>query len=168
MPSKAIQGIIGVTMFLFLSNNISRKAGPSSSLWARAFSTSTGAFQQRSSVGVSSRASRSGEMTSSFLFEDARDPRKCYSTTTGLYSVVEQDLDSALDELLQGTFDEVEELDATEDDSESILSKTETKTAAAIPEPEDVSLILQLVLLYYFKSAVRTHTHRQQRQCRSV
>ena len=140
MPSKAIQGLVGVTMFLFLSNNLSRKAGPSSSLWARAFSTTNGSFQQRN--GYNTRTSPSGSEMSSFLLEDTRNNRgKCYSTTTSLYSgVVEQDLDSALDDLLQGTFDELEEMDSedTEDDSASILS-----TTAAVAEvvEEDVSFI---------------------------
>jgi len=113
-------------MFLFLSNNLFRKAGP---LGARAFSSGSGAFVQRSRVGSNSDAknNRHGSEMASFLFEDPRNSRgKCYSTTTSLNTgVAEQDLDSALDDLLQGTFDDIEETDNEQlnDDSESILNQ---------------------------------------------
>jgi len=118
MPSKRFQEIVGLTMFLFLSN-ISRKAGP---LCARAFSSGTGAVVRRNRIG--------SEMAS-FLFEDPRNNRgKCYSTTTSLYAgVAEQDLDSALDDLLQGTFDELEEMDSEQTD------QTDSEETKEISEP---------------------------------
>lgn len=113
-------------MFLFLSNNVSRKVGP---LSARAFSGRSESFVRRSSASSNTHAksNRNVGEVASFLFEDPRNSRgMCYSTTTILHAgVVEQDLDSALDDLLQGTFDEVEETgsEETKDDSESILSE---------------------------------------------
>ena len=113
-------------MFLFLSNNVFRKAGP---LGARAFSSGSGAFVQRTRVSSNSdtKNNRHGSEMASFLFEDARNSRdKCYSTTTSLNTgVAEQDLDSALDDLLQGTFDDIEETDneQSKDDLESILNQ---------------------------------------------
>mmetsp|Transcript_59682 Transcript_59682/g.121692 ORF Transcript_59682/g.121692 Transcript_59682/m.121692 type:complete len:849 (-) Transcript_59682:1378-3924(-) len=121
MPSKTDRGIVGLTMFLFLSNNVSRKVGP---MCARAFSSGSGSFVRNTHTTTSNN----GGAVSSLVFEDNRysssSSGKCYSTTTSLPSgVVEQDLDSALDDLLQGTFDEVDEMDGvqTKDDSDSIL-----------------------------------------------
>ena len=108
-------------MFLFLSNNVSRKARP---LFARAFSSTSDAFVQRSSAGSKNYANRNRNNNGMTIFpHKSRD--KCYSTTTGLYAgAVEQDLDSALDDLLQGTFDDVEmDGDDITDDSGSILKE---------------------------------------------
>lgn len=99
-------------MLLFISNNVSRKVGP---LYVRAFSTGSGAFSQRiSGVGDSfAKKNSNGNQVIPFLFEDSQKNRgKCYSTATTLNAgAVQQDLDSALDDLLQGTFDELEEID---------------------------------------------------------
>lgn len=138
MLSKGLQGVIGLTMFLFLSNNACRKAAP---FWVRAFSTGTDAFTQRTRVSSQSfaKTNRDGSQMSSFLVENSQNS-KCYSTSTSLSAgVVEQDLDSALDDLLQGTFDDAEKIDVGQvmDNSESVLS-----------EPvEDVSVIIAIVLL---------------------
>jgi len=123
MPSKRFQGIVGLTMFLFLSNNVSRKARPT---FVQAFSSTTDAFVHRSANRVKTKAGinrNKNEMTL-FPFENSN---KCYSTKTSLYAgAVEQDLDSALDDLLQGTFDDVEmDGDDIEDNSGSILSESE-------------------------------------------
>jgi len=127
MLNQRFQGIVGLTMFLFLSKNVSRKTRP---LFALAFSSTTDAFVQRSSVGSKNIANfnrNSNEMTLS-PFENPQNSRgKCYSTTTALHTgAVEHDLDSALDDLLQGTFDDVE-MDGEDvtDDSESILTGTD-------------------------------------------
>ena len=95
---------------------MSRKVGPS---YVRAFSSGSGALARRSRTASISHVNQMG----SFLFEDARGDRgMCYSTTTtNLRSAVEQDLDSALDDLLQGTFDDVEEMDM---DSKADLSQS--------------------------------------------
>jgi hypothetical protein len=143
MLSKGFQGIVGLTMFLFLSNNVCRKAAP---FWVRAFSSGTDAFTQRSRVSSQSYAktNRDGSQMSSFLIKDSRNS-KCYSTSTSLSAgVVEQDLDSALDDLLQGTFDEAEEIDVgqVKDSSESVLSEPAEEPA------EDVSVIVAIVLLF--------------------
>jgi len=127
MPNKEFQGIVRLTMFLFLSSNVSRKVGP---LSARAFSGRSESFVRRSSASsnIHAKSNRNVGEVASFLFEDPRNSRgMCYSTTTTLHAgAVEQDLDSALDDLLQGTFDEVEEIgsEETKDDSESILSES--------------------------------------------
>ena len=127
-----------MTMFLFLSNNVSRKVGP---MCARAFSSGSGSFVRNTHTTTSNN----GGAVSSLVFEDNRysssSSGKCYSTTTSLPSgVVEQDLDSALDDLLQGTFDEVDEMDGvqTKDDSDSILK----------PPAEEVSAINRVVVFY--------------------
>jgi len=124
MLSKGLQGVIGLTMFLFLSNNACRKAAP---FWVRAFSTGTDAFTQRTRVSSQSfaKTNRDGSQMSSFLVENSQNS-KCYSTSTSLSAgVVEQDLDSALDDLLQGTFDDAEKIDVGQvmDNSESVLSE---------------------------------------------
>lgn len=127
MPSKGLQGIVGLTMFLFLSNRISRKAGP---FYVRAFSSGSATSIRR--IGASgktyAKTSRKGSQMASFPFENPLSSGgKCYSTTTSLRSgVVEQDLDSALDDLLQGTFDDVEEMDSgrTKEVSEFIPAET--------------------------------------------
>ena len=138
MLSKGLQGVIGLSMFLFISNNACRKAAP---FWVRAFSTGTDAFTQRSRVSSQSftKTNRDGSQMSSFLVEDSRNS-KCYSTSSSLSAgVVEQDLDSALDDLLQGSFDDAEEIDVGQvtDNSESVLSEV----------VEDVSVIIAIVLL---------------------
>ncbi len=88
-----------------------RKVGPS---YVRAFSSGTGTLARRSRTSTTSFANtcRSGSQMASFPFGDSRNDGMCYSTTaTSLRSAVEQDLDSALDDLLQGTFEEAEEME---------------------------------------------------------
>ena len=105
MLSKGFEGVVGLTMFLFLSNYVSRKVGPSH---VRAFSSGTSSLARKGRVVSNAYGSR----MASLLTEDNRNYRGiCYSTTTALRSAVEQDLDSALDDLLQGTFDDVEEVE---------------------------------------------------------
>ena len=105
MLSKGFEGVVGLTMFLFLSNYVSRKVGPSH---VRAFSSITSSMTQRGRVVSNVHGNR----MASLLAEDTRNYRGiCYATTTALRSAVEQDLDSALDDLLQGTFDDVEEVE---------------------------------------------------------
>lgn len=110
MLRKGLYGIVGsLTMFLFLSNNLFRKAGSPSRLWVHAFSTARDACHKRGRNESVSRMNNGNVGTlSSFLVEEenSRNKSKWYSTTTNLYDgVVEQDLDSALDELLSSTFD---------------------------------------------------------------
>uniref|UniRef100_A0A7S4ARI6 RNA helicase n=1 Tax=Pseudo-nitzschia australis TaxID=44445 RepID=A0A7S4ARI6_9STRA len=105
MYGKGTEGVVGLTMFLLLSSNISRKAGP---ICARAFSTTTAAFTHRSSASRNTCSSRN-EMAS-FLLHDSQS--KCYSTTSSLHAgMVDQDLDAALDDLLEGTFDMIDDID---------------------------------------------------------
>eukprot|EP00535_Pseudo-nitzschia_heimii_P006085 CAMPEP_0197183546 /NCGR_PEP_ID=MMETSP1423-20130617/7874_1 /TAXON_ID=476441 /ORGANISM="Pseudo-nitzschia heimii, Strain UNC1101" /LENGTH=846 /DNA_ID=CAMNT_0042634131 /DNA_START=270 /DNA_END=2811 /DNA_ORIENTATION=+ len=127
MPSRKLQGIVGLTMILFLSNNVSRKARP---VFVRAFSSTTDAFVQRSSAGSKNHAkiNRNDNGMTLLPFENSHNSRgKCYSTTTGLSAgMVEEDLDSALDDLLQGTFDDVEiDSDDVENDSGSVLQEAD-------------------------------------------
>ena len=123
MPNKGFQGVVGLTMFLFLSNYVSRKVGPSH---VRAFSSGTSALARRGRLAKNVYGSR----MASLLTEDTRNYRGiCYSTTTALRSAVEQDLDSALDDLLQGTFDDVEEIEKVEE-------------SVSIPSNEDVSFTI--------------------------
>lgn len=112
-------------MFLFLSNYVSRKVGPSH---VRAFSSGTRALARRGRLTNNVYGSR----MASLLAEDTRNYRGiCYSTTTALRSAVEQDLDSALDDLLQGTFDDVEEVEESvsslSDEEEGPIDYTDPK-----------------------------------------
>ena len=133
MQGRGFQGVVGLTMFLFLSNYVSRKVGPS---YVRAFSSGTSALARRSRT---SSTCRSGSQMVSFLFDDSKsDHGMCYSTTTtSLRSAVEQDLDSALDDLLQGTFDDIEEVE--------VELKEEPKEAMS-KSTESVSIILVMCL----------------------
>lgn len=125
MPIKGFQGVVGLTMFLFLSNYVSRKVGPSH---VRAFSSGTRALARRGRLANNVYGSR----MASLLAEDTRNYRGiCYSTTTALRSAVEQDLDSALDDLLQGTFDNVEEV---EDVEESVSSLSDEEVSLTVAE----------------------------------
>lgn len=102
-------------MLLFLSSRISRKVGTSSRVWVHAFSsTHTGAFTS-SKATRSIKSNDSNSLTCSSIFEDTRfNDKKYYTTTTNLFDssgVAEQDLDSALDDLLAGTFDGYDDVD---------------------------------------------------------
>lgn len=128
MPIKGFQGVVGLTMFLFLSNYVSRKVGPSH---VRAFSSGTRALARRGSLTNKVYGSR----MASLLTEDSRKYRGiCYSTTTALRSAVEQDLDSALDDLLQGTFDDVDDVEEVEEVEESVSSLSDEEVSLTIAE----------------------------------
>jgi len=125
-----------LTMFLFLSNYVSRKVGPS---YVRAFSSGTSSLARRSRTSSYGKTCRSGSQMVSFLFDDSKSDRgMCYSTTTtSLRSAVEQDLDSALDDLLQGTFDDIEEVEV---EPEVAVSKpTESEGPVDYTDPKFLS-----------------------------
>jgi ATP-dependent RNA helicase DDX21 len=137
MQGRGFQGVVGLTMFLFLSNYVSRKVGPS---YVRAFSSGTSALARRSRT---SSTCRSGSQMVSFLFDDSKsDHGMCYSTTTtSLRSAVEQDLDSALDDLLQGTFDDIEEVEVElkEEPKEAMSKSTESEGPVDYTDPKFLS-----------------------------
>mmetsp|Transcript_24524 Transcript_24524/g.28396 ORF Transcript_24524/g.28396 Transcript_24524/m.28396 type:complete len:689 (+) Transcript_24524:269-2335(+) len=137
-----IHNIVGVTMLLFLSNKISQKIVPSFRLWAHAFSaTNTGAF-----TGPQTKASRinnnnnNNGLVSPF---DSQRHGKCFTTTTNLFDssgTVEQDLNSALDELLAGTFDDDDvEVEDVVDDHHIQDSKPIQSTLIEEDKPTDFS-----------------------------
>mmetsp|Transcript_25568 Transcript_25568/g.60258 ORF Transcript_25568/g.60258 Transcript_25568/m.60258 type:complete len:842 (-) Transcript_25568:411-2936(-) len=129
MYGKGTDRIVGLTMFLFLSTNFSRKSGP---ICARAFSATTAAFQHRSSGSRKSCSRNSRNGMASFLLQDDSQ-RKCYSTTSSLYTgVVDQDLDAALDDLLEGTFDMTDDMDTDQfvDDFISDVAAADAAEAA--------------------------------------
>jgi len=137
-----IHNIVGVTMLLFLSNKISQKIVPSFRLWAHAFSTTnTGAF-----TGPQTKASRinnnnnNNGLVSPF---DSQRHGKCFTTTTNLFDssgTVEQDLNSALDELLAGTFDDDDvEVEDVVDDHHIQDSKPIQSTLIEEDKPTDFS-----------------------------
>jgi hypothetical protein len=148
MLRKGIHRIVGVTMFLFLSNKVSRTVGPNSRLWVKAFSTTNGAFSYPKTKTPSTINNNNGLMcrSSTFIFEDdcrSKKHGKCYSTTTNLFDssgVVEQDLDSALDDLLAGTFDD-DDVDADDnvDEVQDAVQASKPKPSAMI---EEVSIFL--------------------------
>lgn len=119
-------------MLLFLSNRISRKVGNSSRAWVRAFSsTHTAAFTSSKST----RSISSNRLTCSSIFEDTHvNDKTYYSTTTNLFDssgVAEQDLDSALDDLLAGTFDGYDDDDNNE--PEDVVDARHMKDSKPIP-----------------------------------
>ena len=139
MQGRGLQGVVGLTMFLFLSNYVSRKVGPS---YVRAFSSGTSSLARRSRTSSYGKTCRSGSQMVSFLFDDSKSDRgMCYSTTTtSLRSAVEQDLDSALDDLLQGTFDDIEEV--------------EVEPEVAVSKPTESVSIISVMCLF-----IRQHGH---------
>jgi hypothetical protein len=148
MLRKGIHRIVSVTMFLFLSNKLSRTVGPNSRLWVQAFSTTNGAFSYPKTKTSSTINNNNNGLTcpsSTFVFEDdyrSKRNGKCYSTTTNLFDssgVVEQDLDSALDDLLAGTFD------VDDDDADDNVDEVQDVVKASKPKPstiiEEVSIL---------------------------
>jgi len=138
-----IHSIVGVTMLLFLSNKISHKIVPSFRLWAHAFSTTnTGAFSCTKTKASRINNNNNGLISPS-LFEDSQRDGKCYTTTTNLFDssgTVEQDLNSALDELLAGTFDDDDdEVEDVVDDHHMKDSKPIPSTLVEEDKPTDFS-----------------------------
>ena len=130
--TRGIYWLSSVTMLLFLSNRISRKVGNSSRAWVRAFSsTHTAAFTSSKST----RSINSNRLTCSSIFEDTHvNDKTYYSTTTNLFDssgVAEQDLDSALDDLLAGTFDGYDDDDNNE--PEDVVDARHMKDSKPIP-----------------------------------
>ena len=141
MLRKGIHRIVSVTMLLFLSNKLSRTVGPNSRLWVQAFSTTNGAFSYPKTKTSSTINNNNNGLTcpsSTFIFEDdyrSKRNGKCYSTTTNLFDssgVVEQDLDSALDDLLAGTFDD------DDDDADDNVDEVQDVVKASKPKPSTI------------------------------
>ena len=142
MLRKGIHRIVSVTMLLFLSNKLSRTVGPNSRLWVQAFSTTNGAFSYPKTKTSSTINNNNGLTcpSSTFVFEDdyrSKRNGKCYSTTTNLFDssgVVEQDLDSALDDLLAGTFDDDDDADDNVDEVQDVVKASKPKPSTIIEE----------------------------------
>lgn len=140
-------------MLLFLSNKISHKIVPSFRLWAHAFSTTnTGAFSCTKTKASRINNNNNGLISPS-LFEDSQRDGKCYTTTTNLFDssgTVEQDLNSALDELLAGTFDD------DDDEVEDVVDDHHMKDSKPIPstlvEEVSFSLFIFNIFLSYFRT----------------
>ena len=157
MLRKGIHRIVGVTMFLFLSNKLSRTVGPNSRLWVQAFSTTNGAFSYPKTKTSSTINNKNNGLmcpSSTFIFEDdSRSKRngKCYSTTTNLFDssgVVEQDLDSALDDLLAGTFD-----DDDNEDADDNVDEVQDVMQASKPKPSTIIEEVSYFFCYYYSKS---------------
>jgi len=145
---KAIQRVVGLMMLLSLSNKIFRRAGPAC---ARAFSSEAGAFVR----GSRASSTKKSEILP-FSYEDSRN--RCYSTTTNLHAgVVEQDLDSALDDLLQGTFDASEDIDDVQTEDFSKSASNENVSIRAVYTMYSYHGVMGLILYDHISIKFQTH-----------
>jgi hypothetical protein len=139
-----------VTMLFVLTNHITRKSGGGKSLlWVRAFSTTS------SSTSVVTNSIKNHP-----LLQQQQRPKasktfqfNSYSTSSTLLhaGAVEQDLDSALDELLSGSFDEPSEKKVVQNGK---TKEVETEAADGVHHMKDshpvpITLIKEVSYVYF-------------------
>jgi hypothetical protein len=144
-----------VTMLFVLTNHITRKSGGGKSLlWVRAFSTTssstsvvTNSIKNHPLLQQQQQQQQRPKASKTFQFNS-------YSTSSTLLNAgaVEQDLDSALDELLSGSFEDPSEKKVVKNGK---TKEVEAEAADGVHHMKDshpvpIALIKEVSYIYFF------------------